>query len=42
MKKIYETMAMPKFKNRICIMWHSDTHCCIRDILTGKSKIIKL
>jgi len=42
MKKIYQTMSLPKFKNRICIMWQSDSHCCIRDILTGKTKIIEI
>lgn len=42
MKKIYETLAMPKFRNRLCIMWQSSTHCCVRDILTGQSKIIEI
>ena len=42
MNKIYKTLALPQFKNRLCIMWQSSTHCCVRDILSGETKIIEI
>lgn len=41
-RRVRAALEMPQFKNRIIVMWWSSSYVCIRDILTGKAKLIEL
>ena len=41
-RAVREALNMPKFRDRIKVMWWSCGHICVRDSLTGKARIIEL
>lgn len=41
-RRVVKALEMPKFKHRIRVVWWSPSYICIRDILTGQAKLIKL